>query len=135
MNLSQTNKTQIIPKSAYRPSFASQRSISFSKALSTTFQPVKLTTPEQDQQDRDQWWEKHKNDARFKTEKSTSNLYDLNAKKAQENQKRAEKEMRAKGGPVGQIKQVIGAVVDVQFPSGKIPGIYNALEGKLSMAF
>ena len=31
----------------------------------------------------------------------------------------------------GLIRRVIGPVVDVQFPSGKIPDIYNAIEVKL----
>ena len=30
----------------------------------------------------------------------------------------------------GQIVQVIGAVVDVVFPEGRLPNIYNALEIK-----
>ena len=28
----------------------------------------------------------------------------------------------------GKIRQVIGAVVDVEFPSGQLPNIYNAVE-------
>ena len=35
---------------------------------------------------------------------------------------------RAKGGASGKVSQVIGAVVDVQFPEGKIPPILQALE-------
>eukprot|EP00178_Gracilaria_changii_P027582 TRINITY_DN8908_c0_g1_i2.p1 TRINITY_DN8908_c0_g1~~TRINITY_DN8908_c0_g1_i2.p1 ORF type:complete len:714 (+),score=134.58 TRINITY_DN8908_c0_g1_i2:26-2167(+) len=98
------------------------------KSLKQTFAPVQLTTPEQDKQDYDAWFEQNKNNPRLKTERSTLNLSELNAKKAQENQRRAEKEMRAKGGPVGQVKQVIGAVVDVQFPPNQAPAILNALE-------
>ena len=28
---------------------------------------------------------------------------------------------------IGHVKQVLGPVVDVEFPEGKIPAIYNAL--------
>jgi F-type H+-transporting ATPase subunit beta len=34
----------------------------------------------------------------------------------------------AAGTPTGKVRSVIGAVVDVQFESGKLPPILNALE-------
>ena len=38
--------------------------------------------------------------------------------------------MSATSGNVGKIVQVIGAVLDVEFPEGKLPSILNALEIK-----
>ena len=32
----------------------------------------------------------------------------------------------------GKVVQIIGPVVDVEFPEGSMPGIYNALEVELS---
>ena len=40
--------------------------------------------------------------------------------------------MSASSGNVGKIVQVIGAVLDVEFPEGKLPSILNALEIKNS---
>ncbi len=33
---------------------------------------------------------------------------------------------------IGNVAQIIGPVVDVQFPEGKVPAIYNALEIELN---
>jgi F-type H+/Na+-transporting ATPase subunit beta len=35
---------------------------------------------------------------------------------------------------IGKLVQVIGPVVDVEFPSGSLPAIYNALKIKMEMA-
>lgn len=35
-----------------------------------------------------------------------------------------------RAGVVGTIVQIIGAVVDVEFPEGQIPELYDALEVK-----
>ncbi|RAN72620.1 F0F1 ATP synthase subunit beta [Bacillus sp. SRB_336] len=43
-------------------------------------------------------------------------------------------QVAAKAGAVGRIARVIGPVVDVEFPAGSIPGIYNALEAELTLA-
>ena len=40
----------------------------------------------------------------------------------------AETSPRAEGGIVGRIIQITGPVLDVEFPPGQLPGIYEALE-------
>ena len=32
---------------------------------------------------------------------------------------------------IGKLVQVVGPVIDVEFPSGKLPAIYNALKVKM----
>ena len=36
----------------------------------------------------------------------------------------------AKGGAIGRIVRIVGAVVDVEFPADAMPAIYNALTVK-----
>ena len=44
----------------------------------------------------------------------------------------ATKEKPKTSGATGKITQIVGVVIDVSFPEGKLPAIYNALEVQLN---